>query len=160
MAGSNIRVIDEEFLMNFAKSYNKLKETGLIPVAIREKLLKEFSCGKSRYYYYLSLAREKHYVTDSYEQNLANRIERERRLREDIHEEVAEPILNSKSTNENVETYIENSTADLSHVHVGETTTPLVVSETSSSTGAGDVFIPVPEKKSFFARLLEKIFNK
>jgi len=76
------RIIDETFLMEFAKSYNTLKDDGMIPVGIKKKLMVEFECKESSYYRYLQLARDKGYVSDSYEENTTAMRKREAKLRE------------------------------------------------------------------------------
>lgn len=74
------RVIDEEFLMSFTKRYTDLKDQGFIPVVIREELKKILDCKDTSYYKYLNLARKKGYITDSFEENMAKRRERERKV--------------------------------------------------------------------------------
>lgn len=97
------RIVDEDFLMLFSKNYTALKEKGLIPVAIRDKLMKRFDCKDSSYYRYLKLSREKKYITDTYQENITKRMNRDKKLREmnengtEIFDKLFENILDKNN---------------------------------------------------------------
>ena len=64
--------------MEFATLYNQLKDKGYPLAIIRNEIMARFNIKKTRYYTYLRASREKGYITDSYEENIAKVYERNR----------------------------------------------------------------------------------
>lgn len=78
--GRNIKVIDnEDKLRNFANAYQEWKDKGYYPVEIAEIISAALDIGKTTYYKYLRLARQKGFITDTYEENMQISIEMRRR---------------------------------------------------------------------------------
>lgn len=64
-------IISDEFLLNFSRQYNLLKEEGHFPVQIRDMIMKNIGCTRYTFYKYLKISREKSFITDSYVENMA-----------------------------------------------------------------------------------------
>lgn len=73
------RKITNEFLLAYSREYNSLKDQGLFPTEIRDVMVEKLNYSFTTHYDYLRKSRNKGFITDSFEENMAiaNEIKRQ-----------------------------------------------------------------------------------